>query len=70
MLEALKRLNGGTIHLPNRAKDHPYRDRLARCIWRSPTQNGFGAAVPEDVESIVRDNAASLRITDFGFEGE
>jgi bifunctional non-homologous end joining protein LigD len=25
---------------------------------------------PEDVQSIVRDNAASLRITDFGFEGE
>jgi hypothetical protein len=25
---------------------------------------------PRDVESIVRDNAASLRITDFGFEGE
>jgi hypothetical protein len=25
---------------------------------------------PEDVESVVRDNAASLRINDFGFEGE
>jgi hypothetical protein len=25
---------------------------------------------PEDVVSVVRDNAASLRITDFGFEGE
>ncbi|MET4482969.1 hypothetical protein [Bradyrhizobium sp. F1.13.3] len=25
---------------------------------------------PEDVENVVRDNAASLRITDFGFEGE
>jgi hypothetical protein len=25
---------------------------------------------PEDVESVVRDNAVSLRITDFGFEGE
>jgi len=25
---------------------------------------------PEDVEMVVRDNAASLRITDFGFEGE
>src|SRR5262249_22938218 len=24
----------------------------------------------EDVESIVRDNAASLRITDYGFEGK
>lgn len=29
MLDALKRLNGGTIHLPNRTKDHPDRDRLA-----------------------------------------
>jgi putative restriction endonuclease len=29
MLEALKRLNGGTIHLPARLKDRPDRDRLA-----------------------------------------
>jgi len=29
MLEALKRLNGGTIHLPGRPKDRPDRDRLA-----------------------------------------
>jgi putative restriction endonuclease len=29
MLEALKRLNGGTIHLPGRMKDRPDRDRLA-----------------------------------------
>jgi putative restriction endonuclease len=29
MLEALKRLNGGTIHLPARVKDQPDRDRLA-----------------------------------------
>jgi putative restriction endonuclease len=29
MLEALKRLNGGTIHLPGRVKDRPDRDRLA-----------------------------------------
>ena len=29
MLEALKQLNGGTIHLPTRAKDSPDRDRLA-----------------------------------------
>lgn len=29
MLEALKQLNGGTIHLPNRDKDRPDRDRLA-----------------------------------------
>ena len=30
-LKALTRLNGGTIHLPNRVKDRPGRDRLA---WR------------------------------------
>jgi hypothetical protein len=30
------------------------------------TSDGF----PDDVVSVVRDNAASLRITDFGFEGE
>jgi hypothetical protein len=30
------------------------------------TPDGF----PNDVESVVRDNATSLRITDFGFEGE
>jgi len=29
MLESLKRRNGGAIHLPNRAKDCPDRDRLA-----------------------------------------
>jgi putative restriction endonuclease len=29
MLEALKRLYGNTIHLPNRARDLPDRDRLA-----------------------------------------
>ena len=29
MLKALKRLNGGTIHLPGRDKDRPDRDRLA-----------------------------------------
>jgi putative restriction endonuclease len=29
MLEALKRLNGGTICLPGRIKDRPDRDRLA-----------------------------------------
>jgi hypothetical protein len=28
-----------------------------------------GTELPEDVESVVRDNAASLRISDFGFEG-
>ena len=30
MLEALKRLDGGTILLPRRKQDHPDRDRLAR----------------------------------------
>ena len=34
MLEALKRLNGGTIHLPGRVKDHPDRDRLAHRFKR------------------------------------
>ena len=29
MLESLKRLNGGVIHLPSRIKDRPDRDRLA-----------------------------------------
>ena len=29
MLEALKRLDGESIHLPGRVKDHPDRDRLA-----------------------------------------
>jgi putative restriction endonuclease len=29
MLDALKRLHGGTIHLPNRMKDRPDQDRLA-----------------------------------------
>lgn len=29
MLEALKQLEGGTIHLPNRVKDRPDRERLA-----------------------------------------
>jgi len=29
MLDALKRLNGGTLHLPNRVRDRPDRDRLA-----------------------------------------
>jgi putative restriction endonuclease len=29
MLEALKKLHGGTIHLPIRKKDYPDRDRLS-----------------------------------------
>ena len=34
MLEALKRLNGGTIHLPTRDRDRPDRDRLAQRFER------------------------------------
>jgi putative restriction endonuclease len=34
MLEALKRLNGGTIYLPARPKDRPDRDRLAQRFER------------------------------------
>jgi putative restriction endonuclease len=34
MLEALKRLNGGMIHLPGRPKDCPDRDRLAQRFER------------------------------------
>lgn len=34
MLEALKRLHGGTIHLPSRLKDRPDRDRLAERFER------------------------------------
>ena len=30
MLEALKRLDGGTIHLPARDRDRPDRERLAQ----------------------------------------
>jgi len=30
MLEALKKLNGGSIHLPVRKQDHPDRERLSR----------------------------------------
>jgi putative restriction endonuclease len=34
MPEALKRLNGGTIHLPTRDRDRPDRDRLAQRFER------------------------------------
>jgi DNA invertase Pin-like site-specific DNA recombinase len=34
MLEALQRLNGGTIHLPGRIKDRPDRDRPAQRFER------------------------------------
>jgi len=37
MLEALKALNGSKIHLPNRAKDQPDRDRLALRFERFKT---------------------------------
>jgi putative restriction endonuclease len=34
MLEALKRLDGGTIYLPNRTKDRPDRERFALLFER------------------------------------
>lgn len=34
MLEALKRLDGATIHLPPRDRDRPDRDRLAQRFER------------------------------------
>jgi putative restriction endonuclease len=34
MLDALKRLHGGTIHLPDRIRDHPDRERLAQRFER------------------------------------
>ena len=37
MLEALKQLSGETIHLPNRVKDRPDRDRLALRFERFKT---------------------------------
>jgi putative restriction endonuclease len=37
MLEALKRLNGATIHLPDRVRDRPDRDRLALRFERFKT---------------------------------
>jgi putative restriction endonuclease len=37
MLEALKRLNGETIHLPSRDRDRPDRDRLALRFERFKT---------------------------------
>lgn len=37
MLEALKLLSGGTIHLPGRVKDRPDRDRLAMRFERFKT---------------------------------
>ena len=48
MLETLKRLDGGTIHLPSRPKDRPDRDRLAlrskrfRAVALKITQRGNG----------------------------
>jgi putative restriction endonuclease len=39
MLEALKRLNGRSIHLPGRTRDRPDKDRLALRFerFRAPT---------------------------------
>jgi hypothetical protein len=37
MLEALKALNGAIVHLPNRTKDRPDRDRLALRFGRFKT---------------------------------
>ena len=34
MLEVLKQLNGGALHLPNRSRDRPDRDRLAERFER------------------------------------
>jgi putative restriction endonuclease len=34
MLEALKQLDGGKIHLPGRKQDYPDRDRLAQRFER------------------------------------
>ena len=46
------------------------RVRGARMVLTLDIQAETADGFPEDVESVVRDNAASLRITDFGFEGE
>jgi len=37
MLDALKRLKGGIIHLPCRIRDRPDRDRLAQRFERFKT---------------------------------
>jgi hypothetical protein len=34
MLDALKKLNGGSIHLPARKQDYPDRDRLSQRFAR------------------------------------
>lgn len=39
ILEALKRLNGGQIYLPDRVRDHPDRDRLALRFERFAAAN-------------------------------
>jgi hypothetical protein len=39
---------------------------LVTLVIDAEAANGF----PEDVESVVRDNAKDLRLTDFGFESE
>ncbi len=42
MLEALKHLNGGTIHVPTRVQDRPDRDRLALRYERFKAAVGAG----------------------------
>jgi putative restriction endonuclease len=48
MLEALKRLNGGTIHRPTRIKDCPDRDRLARGAQMKPKIPVGSHLLPDD----------------------
>ena len=45
MLEALKRLQGNTIHLPSRPKDRPDRDRLALRFERFAATSLFSDTV-------------------------
>jgi hypothetical protein len=51
---------------PERAGSRSWHEDDPNPRYRPETTDGF----PEDVENIVRDNAASLRITEFGSEGE
>jgi hypothetical protein len=46
------------------------RARRATITLNLDVDADSAAGFPEDVESVVRDNAASLRITDFDFEEE
>jgi putative restriction endonuclease len=49
ILEALKRPHGGTIHLPNRAKDLPDRDRLALRFERFRAAGSSSLSYPSNV---------------------